>query len=163
MQGVPTSVAARVPGAIPLSKLTGFSTERGAVNWLLENTAAEERTSISFFDAILGNSDRNVGNFVMTPSLTGEGYHIVALDHTYLFEEARYNVISASLLTTKEYLAGEMGTIKMFALTSAQRVTLEKLVADEKRIRKVWGSRLYVDDVLKRARKALDAGVWSPW
>lgn len=139
----------------------------------------EERTRIAFFDTVVGNPDRNNGNFLIQ-GLEGsvEDRHIVAIDHGFAFSRNLESTLTGSDpigSTIREYLlksplgrslgpSMETGTGGIdFTLTDAQRATLEKIVSpDEDEYMTGWRDKnVDVDAVRARAQYMLDHGRWD--
>jgi hypothetical protein len=150
-----TLVSAKVPGKTGLEIYEARST--GGAQAALEDAVSriplQERQSMVLFDQVIGNLDRNDGNWLITAD-----HHLVALDHGLAFTQTGSLTFpgGGALYDSaiRESLSGDM------VLTDAQRTILDTMVEDEASIRQQWDGFVDVDAMFERIDHILTTGQW---
>lgn len=148
---------------IPQTVLTEFGDDIGSLQRWVENAkmgadmsykdwmaaSQEDMRRISLFDRLIGNMDRNYGNYLMT-----DDGRIVAIDHGIAFLSEEMSVpIGSDILTHYRRITG--GSL---SYTEADLSAISKFLADttlQKEMRRDLGDAA-VDLIMGRARELLE-------
>lgn len=150
-------VTARAPGRTGLeiyeSRVGGGGAAEALQKAVLQ-VPLEERQSMVLFDQVIGNLDRNDGNWLITAD-----HHLVALDHGLAFTQTGELTFGSGGALFDSAIRESL-TAEQMVLTDAQRTVLETMVQDEESIRQQWDGFVDVDAMMQRVQHILDTGQW---
>lgn len=138
--------------AVPGDEARALATETSRnFSELLKELPLEDRQRMAFFDAVIGNEDRNLGNWL----IDARG-RLVAIDHGLAFSD------SARLAQGLEFNSRITETLTSVEreMTQWQHDILENLLADEESFRELWDGFVDCDALFERVRKMLEEERW---